>query len=292
MDLPLVVGVDGSESSLAAVDWAVDEAARLGLPLRLVQASLWERYEAATDLVDYVARPSERAMAERILASAAERARRRRGGVKVSTEVLPEDAPTALLREARNASTLVVGHRGRGPVAELLLGSVSLALAARARCPVVVVRGSSPPGDLARGPVLLGVGEPASGSAAVRFAFRAAAARRCGLDAVRAWRCPAHETVDHPHLAEDPARAHLSRASALLDEALGDAVREFPEVEVRRLVVEGPARKILLDLSADAGLLVVGARRRHGHFGLQLGRVGHAALHHAACPVAVVPQHG
>ncbi|KOG86196.1 hypothetical protein ADK38_32425, partial [Streptomyces varsoviensis] len=88
VDLPLVVGVDGSESSLA------------------------------TDLVDYVARPSERAMAERILASAAERARRRRGGVKVSTEVLPEDAPTALLREARNASTLVVGHRGRGPVAE------------------------------------------------------------------------------------------------------------------------------------------------------------------------------
>lgn len=61
-------------------------------------------------------------------------------------------------------------------------------------------------------------------------------------------------------------------------------------MELHRRIVEGPARKVLLDASADADLLVVGAQRRHGHFGLQLGGVAHAVLHHAACPVAVVPQ--
>lgn len=291
MALPLVVGVDGSVSSLTAVDWAVDEAARHGLPLRLVQASLWEHYEAATALVEFVARPAERAAAQRIVAAAAERARRRDPAVKVSTEVFPDAPETVLLRASRNATALVVGHRGRGTVAGLLLGSVSLATAARAYCPVVVVRGDATAHDGGQRRVLLGVGDTTSGAAAVRFAFRAAEARRCAVDAVRAWRCPAHETVDHPLLVGTSA-TRRRHASALLDEALRDAVRDHPEVEVRRRVLEGSARGILLNLSADADLLVIGARRRHGHFGLQLGRVGHAALHHAGCPVAVVPQGG
>jgi nucleotide-binding universal stress UspA family protein len=65
---------------------------------------------------------------------------------------------------------------------------------------------------------------------------------------------------------------------------------QHPSVRVRRQTVEGLARKVLVEASATADLLVVGARRRHGQFGLQLGRVAHAALHHSACPVAVVPQ--
>ncbi|MFB7511191.1 universal stress protein, partial [Streptomyces broussonetiae] len=75
-----------------------------------------------------------------------------------------------------------------------------------------------------------------------------------------------------------------------LDEALRAAVREHPEVEIRRHVVEGPAHRVLLDATAEADLIVVGAQRRHGHFGLQLGRIAHTLLHHARCPVAVVPQ--
>lgn len=289
MELPLVVGVDGSEPSLAAVDWAMDEAARLGLPLRLVHASMWERYEEAA-LPGGLERPSGRVLAENVLGSAVERARRRNQDVKVTGEVVGQEAVAVLLREGRNASALVTGSRGRGELTGLLLGSVSLAVAARADCPVIVVRGDKAGLAGTHDRVVLGAGDPATGDEAVRFAFREAASRGCVLDAVRTWRCPAHETADHPMLAEDPAHQHEAQASALLDTLLREAQAEHPEVRVREDTVEGPARKVLLSRTAAADLLVIGARRRHGHYGLQLGPVGHVLLHHADCPVAIVPE--
>ena len=289
MELPLVVGVDGSDGSLAAVDWAVDEAARHGLPLRLVYASLWERYEGAIP-TGSLERPSGQVMAEHVVASAAERVRRHNPEVKVTAEVIPEDAASALLREGRNASLLVTGSRGRGELAGLLLGSVGLAVAARAHGPVIVVRGDKAGLESTHERIVLGAGEPETGGEAVRFAFREAEARGCTLDVVRAWRCPAHEGADHPKLAEDPAHRHEERASALLDSLLADAIADHPGVRVRRSTVEGPARKVLLARSAAADLLIVGAQRRTGHIGLQLGRVAHALLHYSDCPVAIVPQ--
>lgn len=289
MELPLVVGVDGSDSSLQAVDWAVDEAARLGLSVRLVYASLWERYEGSRPSFS-TDRPAEEVMAEHIVASCAERALLRNPEVKVSSEVLPDDAVSVLLHAAHESSALVTGSRGRGEVAGLLLGSVSLTVAARAVCPVIVVRGGERNRQGSFGRVVVGVGDSTEGSAALRFAFREAEARGCALHAVRAWRSPAHEHVDSPLIVDDSAVAHEERASALLTDALRDAVRNHPEVDVLRQAFEGPAHKVLLDVSADADLVVVGAVRRHGHFGLQLGRVAHALLHHAECPVAVVPQ--
>ncbi|MFE0457539.1 universal stress protein [Streptomyces sp. NPDC058914] len=289
MELPLVVGVDGSDSSLQAVDWAVDEAARLGLPLRLVYASLWERYEGARPSFS-TDRPAREVMAQHIAASCAERARLRNPEVKVSSEVLPDDAVSVLLHAADTSFALVMGSRGRGELAGMLLGSVSLAVAARAVCPVIVVRGEERNREGSFGRVVVGLGDSTEVPAAVRFAFREAEARGCGLHVVRAWRHPAHEHADHPLIADDAVGAHEERASALLTDALRDATRDHPQVEVRRQAVEGPAHKVLLDACSEADLVVVGARRRHGHVGLQLGRVAHALLHHAACPVAVVPQ--
>ncbi|MFE7896863.1 universal stress protein [Streptomyces sp. NPDC057424] len=289
MGLPLVVGVDGSDSSLEAVDWAVDEAARHGLSLRLVFASLWERYEGARPSFS-TDRASDKVMAEHITASCAERARLRNPEVKVSSEVLPDDAASALLHAAHASFALVTGSRGRGEIAGLLLGSVSLTVAARAVCPVVVVRGGKRNQQGSYGRVVVGVGDATDGSAAVRFAYREAGARGCALHAVRAWRRPAHEHTDSPLIVDDAAGSQEERASALLTEALRDAAGDDPQVEVERQAAEGPAHKVLLDASADADLMVVGALRRHGHFGLQLGRTAHALLHHADCPVAVVPQ--
>ncbi|MFF7047261.1 universal stress protein [Streptomyces griseorubiginosus] len=288
-ELPLVVGVDGSDPSLLAVDWAADEAARLGLPLRLVHASLWERYEGALPSGG-PKRPPAQVMAEHIVASAAERAGRRHPDLKVSTATLPQEAADALLREGNNASFLLTGSRGRGELKGLLLGSVGLAVAARAHCPVIVVRGDKAGLAGTHERILLGAGEPDTGGEAVRFAFREAEARGCTLDVVRAWRCPAHETTDHPALAEDPARHHEEQAATLLDTLLHDAMAGNPDVRVRRTTVEGAAPKVLVGRSSAADLVVVGARRRAGHFGLQLGRVSHTLLHHARCPVAVVPQ--
>ncbi len=289
MDLPLVVGVDGSDSSLEAVDWAVDEAARHGLPLRLVYGSLWERYEGGRPSFRSD-RPAEVLMAEHITASCTQRARLRNPEVKVSSEVLPDDAVAALLHAGREAFALVTGSRGRSEIAGMLLGSVSLTVAARAGCPVVVMRGGERNRQGSFGRVVVGVGDSTQGSTAVRFAFHEAVARGCGLDAVRAWRRPAPEHPERTPVADDSDRTHEERASAFLTDALGEQTRSHPEVDVHRHVVEGPAHKVLLDASADADLMVVGALRRHGHFGLQLGRTAHALLHHSACPVAVVPQ--
>ncbi|MEU6329896.1 universal stress protein [Streptomyces sp. NPDC047049] len=289
MEHPLTVGTDGSDAAFRSLDWAVDEAARHTLPLRIVHASRWERYEG-TSSAPVPERPVEQVLAENIVASAADHARRRRADVSVSAEVLADDAVTVLLNEGLHASALVLGSRGRGEITGLLLGSVSLTVAARARCPVIVVRGD--PAGLAgtHGRILLGLTEPAGDMAAVRFAFREAEARNCTLKAVCAWRRPAPGTADAPQPPGPARRSGEQQATALLDDALAEAAGAHPAVRVERAVVEGPAHKVLVHRAAAADLLVVGAQRRQGHFGLQPGRVAHTALCHAACPVAVVPR--
>ncbi|MEU2266706.1 universal stress protein [Streptomyces olindensis] len=288
MELPLVVGVDGSDGSILAVDWAVDEAARHGLPLRLVYGSLWERYEGALPSLS-LQRPSERVMAQHIVASAEERVRRLNPDVKVSVEAVAAEAVSALLSEGDNASALVIGSRGRGELKGALLGSVGLAVAARAYCPVIVVRGDKAGLAGTHRRILLGAGDLDTSHEAVRFAFREAEARGCLLDVVRAWGIPAHENADQPAPVEGPVRPE-AQASDLVDTLVAEATADHPAVRVNRVTVEGLARKVLVNRSAAADLVVVGARRRSGHFGLQLGRVSHTLLHHAACPVAVVPQ--
>ncbi|MGA6226692.1 universal stress protein [Streptomyces umbrinus] len=293
MVLPIVVGVDGSEPSLHAVDWAADEAVRHGVPLRVVHASLWERYEGAA-LADTPEVASDAVtghdLAESVVAGAAWRAGLRAPTLEISTGVVPEDPVSALLREALRASAVVTGVRGRGPIRELLLGTVSLSLAARAPCPVIVVRGRTQNGQAAIGRIVLGVGTGATAPATVRYAFREAAVRACEIEAVRAWRRPAHRTAPHPLSAGEPAHAEEVEAAALLDEALDGVAQEYPGVVVHRALVEGSARHALVTRSSAGDLLIIGARRPRGHLGPQLGLVGHTVLHHSDCPVAVVSQ--
>ncbi|MGW6906737.1 universal stress protein [Streptomyces sp. NPDC054940] len=289
--LAIVVGVDGSEPSLRAVDWAADEATLRGAPLRLVYASLWERYEG-TALAHDLGKASEQVRAQDIVETAASRAHRRQADLKTSTEALPEEAEYALVRESRSASLLVTGTRGRTGITEALLGSVSLTVAGHAHCPMVVVRGSQDNQDSQVRPgkdgrIVVGVGEKPTTPPAVRFASDEARRRGAVLDAVRAWRCPAHETTDHPLLAGEPARIHEQQAWEVLEKALHDVPAD---VETRCRAVEGNTRNILTDASRGAGLLVIGAERHHRHFGLQLGRVAHGVLHHSACPVVIVPE--
>ncbi|MEU7167171.1 universal stress protein [Streptomyces morookaense] len=284
---PVVVGVDGSDGSLAALDWAVEEAARLRLPLRVVHASLWERYEGAVPSFSGE-RPAEEVAAQRIVASSEQRARQLCPDVEVNAVTAPDDAAQALVAESDNASLLVTGRSGRGAVKELLLGSVSLAVAGRARCPVVVVRGEGRNIKGMSHRVVVAVGEADEAATAVRFAFREAAARGCELQAVRAWRSPQQPT-DPLSVLDSAARSYETWAKAVLDEVLEESLAEYPDVSVTRTVVEGPTHHVLLGPAADADLLVLGATRRQDGVGLHLGRVSHTALHRAGCPVAVVP---
>lgn len=292
MQTVLVVGVDGSDTSLTAADWAADEAVRLGLPLRIVYASEWERYEGPVVPARGVGRPEPQEFAEHLIDTTAERLRRRAPGLTVTAEIHPEEATSALLREGRgSAEAVVVGSRGRGELAGLLLGSVSLGVAARSHCPVYVVRGDRQALEARHERIVLGIGDSDVDSPAVHFAFREAAARDCELAVVRTWRHPGHEPMDHPLLTGGATGEEEERAAAFLEKAVESAASAHPEVRLRRATVEGPARKVLVDRSAAADLLIVGARRQQALVGMELGRVTHRALHHAACPVAVVPQH-
>lgn len=273
MTIPLVVGVDGSEASLEAVDWAAGEAARHGLPLHLLHATA--RRHGASD----------------VIGAASERAREGAPTVRLSSEVLHEDAAYALVDKGRNAFALVLGSRGLGDLAGMLLGSVSLAVAARADCPVVVVRGTAEHRGTRFGSVVVGVEDGEGSSTAVHFAFREARARGSRLVAVHAW-STSLSALTTPQASPWYAleEAHRRPPVQVLDDALRGAAELYGEAPVSRKVFEGPARQALLEAASGADLLVVGARRRQGHLGLQLGLINHAVLHHSPCPVAVVPQ--
>jgi len=289
MELPLVVGVDGSEGSLRAVDWAVTEAFRRGTSLRVVHASLWERYEGHNPVFASAHQPGG-VLAERIVDAAVERARLRDPAVKVTGEAPAQEPVPALVREGHGASALVVGCRGRGELAGMLLGSVSMAVASHADCPVIVVRGEERnlQGSFRR--VVLGISGDRDETAAVVFALAEAGLRDSTLEAVHAWRRPANATADVPLSYAEVENEYLRGAEKAVEDALREPLREYPGITVRRETVEGQTRKSLLHAASSADLLVLGARRAAGRFGMQLGLVNRALLHHAPCPVAVVPQ--
>ncbi|WP_149549222.1 universal stress protein [Streptomyces marokkonensis] len=272
MTIPLVVGVDGSEASLEAVDWAAEEAMRHDVPLRLLHAAAADG--EAADVID----------------AAAGRARTTAPTVSLSSRVLHEDAAVGLAGEGRNALALVLGSRGLGGLPGMLLGSVGLAVAARADCPVVVVRGAAEHRHGRFGTVVVGVEEGEGSGTAVEFALREARVRSCRLVAVHAWG-PSAGALTTPQAPSWYAlESHRRPPARVLDDALRDPLERYRDATVGRRVIRGPARQALLEAAADADLLVVGARRRKGHWGLQLGLTSHAVLHHAPCPVAVVPQ--
>ncbi|MFJ7493536.1 universal stress protein [Streptomyces sp. NPDC097727] len=138
-------------------------------------------------------------------------------------------------------------------------------------------------------PVLTNVSGNRRRAAAIRFAFHEARAKGCDLDAVHAWRCPSHDRADHPRTAGEPHLYCKERAATPIDEAVAESVPHHPTVRLHPAAVAGTAAKVLVQRSAAADLIVVGAHRRRSHLGLQFGRVAHTLLHHADCPVAVVP---
>lgn len=271
MTIPLVVGVDGSEASLEAVDWAAAEAARHGIPLHLLHAAAGEQE------------------ASHVISAASARARESAPAARLSSEISHEDAASALVGQGRNAFALVLGSRGLGDLAGMLLGSVSLAVAARADCPVIVIRGSPEHRAGRFGNVAVGIEDGEGSGTAVDFALREADVRGCRLVAVHAWSAPPGACTT-PQAPSWFLEAHRRPPAQVLDDALRHPAGRYRDAAVSRRLIERPARPALLAAASTADLLVVGAHRRLGHPGLQLGLINHALLHHAPCPVAVVPQ--
>jgi len=282
-DAVIVVGVDGSKAGLDAAGWAAWEAGLRKTSLRIVHAlPRWAVEMSESGPYAEVGRWM-RECATSVLNEARERAGKDGPAVPTETVILPGDPRPVLIEASQDAELLVVGNHGLGGFRGLLVGSVALGVTGRAACPVVVVGDvSSPP----REEIVVGVDGSAGSAAAIGFAFAEAARRAAVLRAVHAWNslAPGGGSDPNPAVHQDGAERRL------LAEALAGWRERYPGVEVIEQADRGHPVDVLRKASAGADMIVVGTRGRGEVAGLILGSVSHALLHHAECPIAVVPE--
>ncbi|MFC8434965.1 universal stress protein [Streptomyces sp. NPDC057253] len=291
---PIVVGLDGSPESLAAADWAAGEALLRGLPLRLIHA--WEGLPP--DAADLPELEVPRHWARRILRSAMDPLAEKYPQVRLSGDQIARPAADALVTASAESELLVLGSRAFSGFGGFMAGSVASATVAHAVRPVVLVRAGRKTEDEHQpdaegGPsvvtpyraVVVGLDPAHSCEELLAFAFETAALHAAPLRVLYTLQLPYM-----PLAAEAKARRTLREtATRRLDQVLGPWREKYPALELEALAEEGRPAQRLLDITQDAGLLVVGRRIRTAVLGTHTGPVAHAVVHHARCPVAVVP---
>lgn len=250
---PVVAGIDGSPADQIAIRWAAAEAASLGTQLRLIHAL--QPGDSASEAGDVVSK-------------ALALARELEPAVAVDPRIENGSPSTILVKASGDAELVVIGSRGLGLMAGALLGSTGLDLAANARCPVVVVRPDL--GTEAGIRVVIGYDGSAAGETALDF----------GLDYARR-----HDLAVRV-VAAQPAGTELHR---ITETELRDAVHARNGHDAELIQITGHPAEHILRLAADANLIVLGARGRGGFTGMLIGSVSQTVLHHADCPVAIIP---
>ncbi|MCX4714602.1 universal stress protein [Streptomyces virginiae] len=305
---PVIAAVDGSEHSLRALEWARKEAVRhdTGLLVAHVLPDHAQLYAGRRASLHDASEPQEFADPVR------DWVRSLLGGDDstlpdgVTYEALEGSVAEALRVIGSQARMLVMGSRGRGGFASLLLGSNSRAVASTAACPVVVVphaeRGARPDADAEQsaGRVVLGLHAAETPDDVLTYAFTEAAVRGTTVQVVSAYAIPPSPTLvmDSPFavippegLADEgdgvPAEREMLRSQT---ERLAPLRERFPDVPVEQAAVPGDPAGRLVIASRAAALVVVGRHHpRRTAMSLAIGSVAHAVLHHAHGPVAVVP---
>jgi nucleotide-binding universal stress UspA family protein len=277
-----VVGIDGSPGSEDALRWAVEDARARRVPLRIVAMYAWVTRNPCEWHFDI--QPPElghvHKVADSLVAAAANRVRVENRELTVEGVAVEEAAVEGLLRESLTAGVLVLGSRYLGTLRAAVLGSVGSAVAARASCPVVVVRG--PNHESEDGAVVVGIDGSDGSDDVIAFAFDYAQDHARPLRAVLGWR---------PVIGLLPRRSEPSDGSTArrLDEVLGRWHAKYPEVVLHAEAVEDHPVALLVERSRRDALVVVGSRGHNALAGTLLGSVSQGVLHHAECPVAVVP---
>ncbi|WP_029068296.1 universal stress protein [Jonesia quinghaiensis] len=290
----ILVGVDGSQASLHALDWATEVAARCDASITIACSYSLPTFAAASLDGGYAALDDSTIQegARMVLSNAADRVKAR--NVPVTAQIATGDPAGALVELSEGHNLVVVGTRGRSGFAERILGTVSSALPAHAKCPVVVVPGR----DLKEGEplppiqpvkrVVVGVDGSDSAHGALHKAVTYAKLWDAELVAVTgvpvtngsgilAW-LPA--AVDHEQVLKDIEMG--------LNTIIDAVEEENPGMTIRRIVLDGTGAELLTEFSQAADLLVVGSRGRGGFAGLLLGSTSQAVLHHSKCPVLIV----
>jgi nucleotide-binding universal stress UspA family protein len=286
----IVVGIDGSQHSGNALEWAVARARLRSEQLELVNAYVltpdldFYGYTglAASQPVDWFIEFSQQ-----VLEAAAARVGELAPGLSCALTSKMGQPAHVLAAASEAADVVVVGRRGLGNAASAVLGSVSNRLAIQARCPLVVLgEGAAPP---TTGPIVVGVDDSEFGTNALRYAIAEAAVRSTSVRAVAAY------DALHPAFPADPElvarmRADLrEEAAQIITRALDTAQgADHTAVSVDRLAVEGRPAEAILEHADDAQLIVVGTHGKGLVRRVLLGSVGRQVLNDADRPVAVV----
>ncbi|MFD6966770.1 universal stress protein [Streptomyces sp. NPDC059949] len=303
---PVIAAVDGSEHSLKALEWARAAAVRhdVGLLIAHVLPDHAQLYAGRRASLHDASQP------EVFADPVSDWVRALFGGGPelpegVRYEALEGSVPEALRVIGTKGLMLVMGSRGRGGFASLLLGSSSRAVASTAACPVVVVphaerSARDADAEESAGRVVLGLHAAETPDDVLDFAFAEAAVRGTTVQVVSAYAIPPAPTlvIDSPFavippegLADDgdavPAEREMLRSQTA---RLAPFRTRYPDVRVEQAAVPGDAAGRLVTASRSAALVVVGRHHpRRTAMSLMIGSVAHAVLQHAHGPVAVVP---
>ncbi|WP_406135049.1 universal stress protein [Streptomyces sp. NBC_01089] len=296
MNTPVTVGFDGSPEAEAAVDWAAQEAVHRKRPLRIVYAWEWQPYRLT--LMD--AR-TERHWIRHVPHQAASALAGRYPGLEVTAEVLGGAPVPTLLSESNGSELLILGSRALSAWHGFVIGSVAQSIVAHSTGPVALVRASAGPGDAAAGAatgpapepagreVVLGVDLDNPSDDLMSFSFATAARRGAPLHVVHGWKALAPILPDTAHLGREHKEHLVEKEKERLGEALRPWAEKYPDVTVREDSHAGSTADHLVNCSRGAQLLLVGRRAPGLHLGARIGHVTHAAMHHSAAPVIVVP---
>lgn len=284
----VVVAVDGSAPSKAALAWATHDAGMRNLPLTLVHvvvpvapsAAISPEFAFPSDYFTWQEDEAARLLEEarKLVEDSPLEAK----PPAVNTEVLHGGAVATLVDLSKDADMIVVGSRGLGAFGRVLLGSVSGGLVHHAHCPVAVIHDDPPEvGDDA--PVLVGIdGSPAS-IAATEIAFDEASRRGVDLIALHAWR----DITTVYELPGLDAKRLQEEAQLALSERLSGFGEKYPDVSVHKVVVSDRPSRQLIEHAKSAQLVVVGSHGRGGFAGMLLGSVSTAVVHAVKTPTIV-----
>ncbi|MFG2139911.1 universal stress protein [Streptomyces sp. NPDC048650] len=280
----ITVGLDGTPESLSAARWAAREARLRAARLRLLHAWVMLAQEPSSPAPD---ERDQNYWPHRLMNEAREAVRAREPDLPLDETLVNHDPLEALKEAAAQSDLLVLGSRALGALSRYVLGETGLHLVAHTETPVVLVRarqeGAERPDDVVVGLSLHGPCE-----ALLAFAFHSAARRGVTLRAVHGQHLPAHAYNRGGGVEPYAAKTAAQDARQELAEALRPWREKFPDVVVdARVELESPAPALLRD-ATDAGLLIVG-RRRKRRLAPRIGHVVQAVVHHAPCAVAVVP---
>jgi Universal stress protein UspA and related nucleotide-binding proteins len=289
MERVITVGLDGSPESLAAAHWAADEAEQRKLTLRLLHA--WPLL--VPEPTNIPSEINQNYWARRIVHNARAELQARHPGLSIVGNLVADDAQDALLQAASESEMIVLGSRGLRHVGSYFLGDISMPVVARAERPVVLVRAETreerpPPTPRAAGAVVVALKLHGPCDELLEFSFGTAAARGMPLHAVHGCSVPLHAYtpwgVDH-----DVAEEITRKAREHLAQVLRPWREKFSGVQVFDVVrLDSPAKAVVRD-TERSGLLVVGRRKHRPLLAPRPGPVAEASIHHARCPVAVIP---